>query len=74
MEIKKGIPISDGRGAAPKYPFDDMDLGDCFDATVESEHTQRSITAAAKARGYEVKTSKISETVVRVWLVAKPIQ
>ncbi len=34
MQIEKGVPLTDLRGAEPKYPWPDMGVGDSFFADV----------------------------------------
>ena len=72
MIIDKNIPIPNGapRGAPPKYPFRDMEVGD----SVLFPEAQQKIVAAAhvhgKFTGKKFKTRSTEDGGVRIWRIA----
>lgn len=69
-EIKKGIPIPTSRPA--KYPFAELEIGDCFDCPIDRPRTRINVSMAAKGfakrHGVKFATRKIGD-VVRCWRV-----
>lgn len=53
MQIEKDIPITDHRGAEPKYPWPEMDVGDSFFAEVHPS------TLRPSARQYGQRHGKV---------------
>lgn len=80
MKIERGveIPGGGGHGAVPKYPWDQMDVGDClFMPSVNGEKGRLRLRMMQSAKGFLRKHRKpwraVSRTVeggVRVWFVA----
>ena len=85
FEIKRGAPIPPpkaGPGARVPYPFDKMEVGDCFDAArigrkgKGNDITQTRISAAANAWAKinsptaKFTTRIIDDKTVRCWRIA----
>lgn len=72
-QVRSGVPIPEIRrgctaGAVPKYPFREMEIGDCFDAPV-SFNAQNIFRLAAK-QGIRVTVRTVPGNRIRVWRVA----
>lgn len=91
MQIKKGIPVpatrSFGGGRPSRYPFNDMEVGDCIDVVVkETEEVDTVVRRmrvsatswkkrAQAACGFAVRVvDENNEKVVRVWKTAPKLK
>lgn len=72
IKIDKGIPLPPAircRGAAPKYPWHEMNVGDSFFAQgVKASSISRLAIVTGKACGRKFSTRKESDG-VRVWRI-----
>ncbi len=81
LEIKTGVPIPKGRkfGRDRKYPFADMNVGDCFDMPVTSDNPYRTQTNILSSLRHQKLTGLVpiansfttrfikGEGVIRTW-------
>ena len=66
IKIEKGIPIPpDGRGATPKYPWNQMEVGYSF---LGAKTVSRNIGTEAKKRGWRF-TTRAEAGGRRVWRI-----
>lgn len=71
ITIEKGIPIpNDGRGRIPKYPWNEMEVGDSFFAAGMTTKELGSSLVGARKRTGKNFTSRTVEGGVRVWRIA----
>lgn len=73
ISIEKGIQIPQKKaGAAPKYPFAEMVIGDSFLCEVRSSQTGVSATLTRAGRRHSMAfTSRVvEEGRIRVWRIA----
>lgn len=69
--IEKNVPIEEKRGRKPKYPFDQMEIGDSF--LVIDRKDKNIVRAAAHMYGRKNTITFKTQTVeqgVRVWRIA----
>lgn len=76
IEIRDDIPKPEKNAGAPiKYPFEKMQVGQCFVYEIEDGEdqnaAQRSILSTAKQRGYKITTQR-QEGKLLVWLDEAP--
>ena len=62
-EVRSNIPMDTSRC---KYPFFEMNVGDCFDAKLQE---RKKIVSTARYHKCKVKTKKIDFQTIRVWLL-----
>ena len=66
-EIKKNIPIPVTPGRKTKYPFREMEIGDCIDGDLT---TALAATAfALKNKEYKFMRRNIGDNLYRVWRI-----
>lgn len=72
IEIKKNVPVQE----RSKYPWDKMEIGDCFDIPLVGAYTAHSngrpsIPPRLHAQGFRIAIRRLSgEGVLRIWRVA----
>lgn len=76
IEIRKDIPVPDrysGKGqASNKYPISELEVGDSFEAPVESERSVRSMVARLNLiseDGKQYVCRKLNKNTVGVWRI-----
>ena len=68
FKIEKGVPIPSAQGAngTRKYPFEDLEVGDSFEAP---EVARKSTYMYEKSTGFKFTCRAVSETTVRIWRI-----
>jgi len=72
FQIEKGVPLVMPRrtGRKPRYPWADMEVGDCFKVSDRTAFAMRNTARnAAERHGHRYKISEI-DGVAHVWRVA----
>lgn len=67
-EIKKGIPIPKTTHKNQKYPFWEMEVGDCVDLDIPVQRVS-SVTRNQREKGWKFTTQTLSGTLTRVWRI-----
>lgn len=72
IKVMKGVPMPHSRGAGEKYPWRDMEVGDCFDfpPVIKRNHAGTAATIAGKRTGRKFATRKLPDGTIRCWRVA----
>ena len=75
-KIDKNIPIPKyGRGKRPKYPFENMEVGDSFEAGDYSRDIANSLNGSAKSwcrymnRRWKFTIRKTLDNKIRIWRI-----
>ncbi len=87
FKVKKNVPVPIQRASklAPIYPFNSMEVGDCFDVPVKDDEKPNRVQARVLAAFHTYRTRHpekwgdyklttlyvMGESLVRVWLVKR---
>lgn len=70
-EIKKGVPIPIGTKSCTKYPFQYMEIGDCFFADPEiGARVRNSVSAYNRTKHEKFVARKTADGRIGVWRIA----
>ena len=68
IKIEKGRAMTDGRGAKPKYPWHEMEVGDSFYAEIEPDTLRAAARKFSKRHSMQFKVRK-EGTGARAWRI-----
>ena len=67
LQVETGIRMP--RGGSPRYPFEDMEIGDSFKVTEAPKCFKVSVHSCARRKGFKISVRNFGDH-WRVWRVA----